>query len=296
VARPSAQVRLFLLTAAGFTLAMILALVHVRTGAVRWHVAGVIALAWLLALSLSWMAIRKWCAALQAESAAPAGSAEAGQLQADLAQRDHMLREIHHRVKNNLQMISSLLSLQANRIRSPRIRRVFAGAQNRVVTMSILHRHLYERTNWSQVDFHAFLDDLVRYLSRERVSSGEPAVRFRIDAPVVAVGPDVAIPVGLIVTEAVTNALAHAFGGIANPEIAIRAHDGDGVFELSIEDNGAGIDTDSAQAEDQAGLGFTLLRGLSAQLGGTLSLSRRAEGGTRMLLTFPNGQERAADG
>ena len=83
-----------------------------------------------------------------------------------------MLREIHHRVKNNLQMISSLLNLQAGEIRSPRIRRFFGDAQNRVLTLSILHRHLYERTSWSLVDFQRFISDLVRQISvgRRRTS------------------------------------------------------------------------------------------------------------------------------
>ena len=92
----------------------------------------------------------------------PAASAE---LKAGLEQRDHMLREIHHRVKNNLQMISSLLNLQAGEIRSPRIRRFFGDAQNRVLTLSILHRHLYERSSWSLVDFQQFISDLVRQIS-----------------------------------------------------------------------------------------------------------------------------------
>ena len=79
-----------------------------------------------------------------------------------------MLREIHHRVKNNLQMISSLLNLQAGEIRSPRIRRFFGDAQNRVLTLSILHRHLYERSSWSLVDFQQFISDLVRQISVAR--------------------------------------------------------------------------------------------------------------------------------
>ena len=87
---------------------------------------------------------------------------------AGLEQRDHMLREIHHRVKNNLQMISSLLNLQAGEIRSPRIRRFFGDAQNRVLTLSILHRHLYERSSWSLVDFQQFISDLVRQISVAR--------------------------------------------------------------------------------------------------------------------------------
>jgi two-component sensor histidine kinase len=87
-----------------------------------------------------------------------------------------MLREIHHRVKNNLQMISSLLNLQAGEIRSPRIRRFFGDAQNRVLTLSILHRHLYERSSWALVDFQQFISDLVR---RSRSAAAIPSGRSR---------------------------------------------------------------------------------------------------------------------
>ncbi len=95
-------------------------------------------------------------------------------LRASLEQRDHMLREIHHRVKNNLQMISSLLNLQAGEIRSPRIRRFFGDAQNRVLTLSILHRHLYERSSWALVDFQQFISDLVRQISVGRRGPDRP--------------------------------------------------------------------------------------------------------------------------
>jgi two-component sensor histidine kinase len=201
-----------------------------------------------------------------------------------------MLREIHHRVMNNLQMISSLLRLQASRIRSLRMRRVFAAAQNRVQTMAALHHHLYERTNWAQVDFEAFLNDLVRQLSLERGPDGTPAVRFDVSAPVLAVGPDVAVPVGLVVTEAVTNAVTHAFAGIPDPRVTIRASHVDDSFVMSIDDNGTGIAPDNAQTAAREGLGFTLLRGLAMQLGGNISVSPHAGGGTRVLLTCPGSQ------
>ena len=116
------------------------------------------------------------------------------ELKAGLEQRDHMLREIHHRVKNNLQMISSLLNLQAGEIRSPRIRRFFGDAQNRVLTLSILHRHLYERSSWSLVDFQQFISDLVRQISVARPGIERPTPRYQIRAPIMAVGPDAAIP------------------------------------------------------------------------------------------------------
>jgi two-component sensor histidine kinase len=299
--------RVFLLVAVALTPALVVALLYTAGVAepAAWYAAPIV-VAYLVALAVFWRVIHAWCDNLPANAAAATvqgghGQADASppevaadlassreqQLQANLAQREHMLRELHHRVKNNLQMISSLLSLQAERIRSPRIRRVFADAQNRVLTLSVLHRHLYERSNWAQVDFQAFLNDLVRHLSVDHDGTGRPVVRFDIGAPVVPVGPDVAIPIGLIVTEAVSNAFRHAFAATPNPQIVIRARNTDGEFELSIEDNGVGITPAAAMLDDDGGLGFTLLRGLAAQLGGEATVSRRAEGGTQVLVRFP---------
>jgi two-component sensor histidine kinase len=210
------------------------------------------------------------------------------ELKAGLEQRDHMLREIHHRVKNNLQMISSLLNLQAGEIRSPRIRRFFGDAQNRVLTLSILHRHLYERSSWSLVDFQQFISDLVRQISVARPGIERPTPRYQIRAPIMAVGPDTAIPVGLIVTEAVGRALNHDFSGVAVPEIRIEAIEKeDGEAELAIEDNG--VETSRAVVGNSArgSFGLTLMSGLAMQLGGEAKISAREGGGTRVVVTFP---------
>lgn len=229
-----------------------------------------------------------------AEMAKAIASREAA-LHAGLEQRDHMLREIHHRVKNNLQMISSLLNLQAGEIRSPRIRRYFADAQNRVLTLSILHRHLYERSSWSLVDFQQFISDLVRQLSVGRPGVRQASPRFHIRAPIMAVGPDTAIPVGLIVTEAVGSALRHDFSAATTPEVRIDAVEREGrSVELIIEDNGrAG---DASIGPDSGGFGMTLIRGLAAQLGGEAKVLVNHEGGTRVIVTFPLPDEEAADG
>ncbi|TAJ87504.1 sensor histidine kinase [Reyranella sp.] len=209
------------------------------------------------------------------------------ELRAGLEQRDHMLREIHHRVKNNLQMISSLLNLQAGEIRSPRIRRFFGDAQNRVLTLSILHRHLYERSSWSLVDFQQFISDLVRQLSVGRRSAERQAPRYHIRAPIMAVGPDTAIPVGLIVTEAVSIALNHDFAGVASPEVRIEAIESDGQVELVIEDNGTGQDTGTLGPDGRGGFGLSLIRGLAMQLGGEAVISTKEGGGSRIAVTFP---------
>ncbi|WP_428663470.1 sensor histidine kinase [Reyranella sp.] len=210
------------------------------------------------------------------------------ELKAGLEQRDHMLREIHHRVKNNLQMISSLLNLQAGEIRSPRIRRFFGDAQNRVLTLSILHRHLYERSSWSLVDFQQFISDLVRQISVARPGIERPTPRYQIRAPIMAVGPDTAIPVGLIVTEAVGRALNHDFSGVAVPEIRIEAVEkADGEAELVIEDNGAETSRAVVGNSARGSFGLTLMSGLAMQLGGEAKISPREGGGTRVVVTFP---------
>jgi len=208
-------------------------------------------------------------------------------LRANVEQRDHMLREIHHRVKNNLQMISSLLNLQAGEIRSPRIRRFFGDAQNRVLTLSILHRHLYERSSWSLVDFQQFISDLVRQISVGRTGGGKQAPRYHIRAPIMAVGPDTAIPIGLIVTEAVSIALTHDFSRTAAPEIRIETSERGEEVELVIEDNGVTRDATQAASDGRGGFGLTLIRGLAMQLGGEVTIEQKPVGGNRVVVVFP---------
>ena len=208
-------------------------------------------------------------------------------LRANVEQRDHMLREIHHRVKNNLQMISSLLNLQASEIRSPRIRRFFGDAQNRVLTLSILHRHLYERSSWSLVDFQQFISDLVRQISVGRRPGGGQAPRYHIRAPIMAVGPDTAIPIGLIVTEAVSLALGHDFSRAVTPEIRIETREHGEEVQLVIEDNGVVRDAEMGIPDARGGFGLTLIRGLAMQLGGEVTIERKADGGSRVVVVFP---------
>ncbi len=231
------------------------------------------------------------------EAMATALASRESELKSGLEQRDHMLREIHHRVKNNLQMISSLLNLQASEIRSPRIRRYFGDAQNRVLTLSILHRHLYERSSWSLVDFQQFISDLVRQISVGRIGVNRQAPRFHIRAPIMAVGPDTAIPIGLIVTEAVGNALNHDFTGVVGPEVRIdAAQRSDHVVELIVEDNGRRTGQEAISPDGRGGFGLTLVRGLAMQLGGEAIISAGANGGVRLVVNFALPEEQEGDG
>lgn len=281
---------------------------------------GMIVLSSLVGLGALWVAAERWCLRplkpIQVAAAAiargnfapprPAGpttpemealahdvfalgaaiGARESALQASLAQREHMLREIHHRVKNNLQMILSLLNLQADKIRSPRILRLFGDARNRVLALSILHQHLYERSDWSSVDFQAYITDLVDHLSAQRSRQDKPTVQCRVEALVMAVGPDTAIPVGLIITEAVSNAFSHAFASARAPEIRITTELSDGSIVVTIDDNGSGVGEEGTAPGRKQGLGVTLMHGLAAQLGGSIDILRGPENGTRVRLQF----------
>jgi two-component sensor histidine kinase len=207
-------------------------------------------------------------------------------LRAGLDQRDHLLRELQHRVKNNLQMIMSLINLQAGEIRSPRIRRLFRDAQHRVLTLSILHVHLYERSNWSLVDFQEFIGDVVRQVTLSRQDIKGPALRYHIRASSLTAGPDIAIPVGLIVTEAVNAILDSSSSDIATPEIDIDMAEKSGIVELTIADN-APSPRNAPKPERLRTFGMTLIRGLAMQLAGELHLSNGDEGGLRFAVIFP---------
>ena len=225
--------------------------------------------------------------------AAAIASREA-ELRDGLEQRDHMLREIHHRVKNNLQMISSLLNLQAGEIRSPRIRRFFGDAQNRVLTLSILHRHLYERSSWALVDFQQFISDLVRQISVGRRSPDRPHAAL----------PDPGADHGGRPRHRHSRRPDRHRGGEqrarpqlqprrARPKSASRRPTRTGRSSSVIEDNGAG-GGGSLGSDARGGFGLTLIRGLAMQLGGEAQISPREGGGTRVVGDLPHAAGRGS--
>jgi PAS domain S-box-containing protein len=205
-------------------------------------------------------------------------------IQAALNEKDVLLGEIHHRVKNNLQIVCSLLDLQSARIKDPAAAEMLRDSQNRVRTMALIHRTLYQSNDFARVDFANFLDSLAPTL----VSSygmGPSRVNLTIDAVEVLLPLNAAIPCGLVVNELISNALKHAFPQGRQGEISIRlAIEGDDTVILSVSDDGAGIPDhiDIAQADS---LGLQLVSHLTDQLGGELSVHRRAP--TRFLLRFP---------
>jgi two-component sensor histidine kinase len=200
-----------------------------------------------------------------------------------IAHRDGLIAEIHHRVKNNLQMVASLLSLQSGRVRSDEAREALNSARRRVLSLSVLHKHLFERDDVENVDVGKFLDDLCVQLRGSHVGSYDARIRIGCECDPLLLPTRDAIAVGLIVTEAVTNATKYAFPGKRAGRIDVRlAVTGDQV-RLSIKDDGVG-DAGEADPALTGGLGRSLMEGLAGQLSGRLEV-RQAEG-TEVVVEF----------
>jgi two-component sensor histidine kinase len=200
-----------------------------------------------------------------------------------IAHRDALIAEIHHRVKNNLQMVASLLSLQAGRVRSDEAREALNSARRRVLSLSVLHKHLFERDDVENVDVGKFLDDLCVQLRGSHVGSYDARIRITCECDPLILPTRDAIALGLIVTEAVTNATKYAFPGKRGGKIYVRLAVADDRVKLSIKDDGVGVQGEGDPALT-GGLGRSLMEGLAGQLSGALVV--RQEQGTEVMIEF----------
>jgi PAS domain S-box-containing protein len=198
-----------------------------------------------------------------------------------LLEKTVMLQEIHHRVKNNLAVIVSLLGLQARGIADESVRARFDESRNRVYTMALIHETLYHSTDLAHIDFKEYLKDLVGRISD---TYKQHDVVFSVDMESLALDVNVGIPCGLIVNELVSNSLKHAFpeGRKGTVKLGININS-EGDHVLFVEDNGVGLPAD-IDFQNTTTLGLELVTGLARQIRGKIELSR--EGGTRFVLTF----------
>jgi PAS domain S-box-containing protein len=202
---------------------------------------------------------------------------------ASLREKEALLREIHHRVKNNMQIISSILRLQGQYIKDPALNEVFKDCQGRIRTMALIHEMLYQSKGLARIDFKAYLQSLVGMLLRSQ-SNKAVTLRHQFDIDSLQLTMDIAIPVGLIANELLTNCLKHAFAGREKGlvRVALKGHN-DGAIELTIADDGRGLPADFAP-EKSASLGLRLVRILTDQIKGKLEW--RGTGGAEFVLTF----------
>jgi len=205
------------------------------------------------------------------------------QLRASLGEKEILLKEIHHRVKNNLQVISGLLDLQAHHISDEKGREIYKESQNRVVTMALIHEELYQSVNLSQVDFADYIRNLCENLM---VSYGADRDRIKLDIRTekTEMVADTAIPCGLIINELITNSLKHAFPGERSGTISLSFKQlKSKEYILKISDDGVGIPKE-VDIYSTTSLGMQLVTVLVGQLGGTLKVKRKE--GTRFTIRF----------
>ena len=204
------------------------------------------------------------------------------QITASLHEKEILLREIHHRVKNNLQIISSLLFLQAQGLKDQSSAQTLRESQNRVRSMSLVHEMLYRSTDLSRIGFGEYVRNLVRYLFGAFGARQE--LGFEVNVEDVSLDINTAIPCGLIINELVSNALKHAFPGERSGTIRIEVRPLDAErFLLTVSDDGLGFPA-NVDPSATASLGLQLVNTLVRQLDGTLELDRAP--GTRFSLTL----------
>ena len=190
------------------------------------------------------------------------------EIDVSLREKDLLLKEVHHRVKNNLQLISSLLNLQRHKISDEGTLVVLSESINRIQSISLIHQKFYQSSNLAKVDFKNYLTDLVESQKRLYGNPDRP-VRTTVMGKNHFLGLDTAVPLGLIITELITNAFKHAFHLEANPELSIRV-DTDDYLTITVKDNGSGLPP-GFSIKNSESLGMEIVEALSEQLYGHVS-------------------------
>lgn len=205
-------------------------------------------------------------------------------LERSLAEKKVLLREVHHRVKNNLQVISSLLNLQADAIDDPSALAALRDTQSRVQAMALIHRKLHRKEDLPRIDMQTYIEGLSDFLLRA-FNGKAKAVDCNVCVPNLHLNADTAIPLGLILNELLSNALEHAFPNGTEGTIRVTMQEyAPNRYELEVTDDGRGFST-SPLTPSSSGLGFQLVKKLTRQLEGALQVDSGPDG-TRYTLRF----------
>ncbi|MBX3163386.1 MAG: PAS domain S-box protein [Bacteroidetes bacterium] len=205
-------------------------------------------------------------------------------IESSLKEKEVLLKEVHHRVKNNLQVISSILNLQSSYVTDENTRAILRESQNRIKTMAYIHESLYQDKSFISVNFSQYLKTLVNNVVQS-YSSSEEKIKVEINAEQIMLSLDNSIPAGLIVNELVTNAIKHAFSGSRTGTVSLNLkHENNRVF-IELKDNGSGF-ADGIDFKNSNTLGLQLVNTLVEQLDGDIEFETRKDKGTRVLITF----------
>ncbi len=214
-------------------------------------------------------------------------------LQASLQEKEVLLREIHHRVKNNLQVIQSLISLQSRRIKDGQALDLYKESQRRIHSMALIHERLYQSTNLSRIEFADYLRSLVVHLFHS-MAPNTGRVALKMDLEPVELNINIAIPCGLIISELVSNALKHAFPGERSGEVTVSLRRGDdSSIRLGVKDDGVGLPAEFDVRLSES-LGMQIVMTLVSQIDGRLQIGR--ERGAAFQVEFRESGERLEAG
>ncbi|MRH98946.1 sensor histidine kinase [Kriegella sp. EG-1] len=199
-------------------------------------------------------------------------------------EKETLLKEIHHRVKNNLQTVSSLLSLQSRNLEDPKMKSLIKSSQNRVISMAMVHEMLYMRDDLSKIEYKSYVKELSEYLIRS-LKGTENNVKLNLNIDDVKLGIDTAIPLGLLINEAITNALKYGIkddtAGEINIELKKESLEN---FVLNIGDDGVGMPEEITYKNTKS-LGLKLINNLTRQLRGTITRDLTKKG-TNYIIRF----------
>ncbi|CAM4417633.1 sensor histidine kinase [Zobellia roscoffensis] len=206
------------------------------------------------------------------------------ELEEKIREKETLIKEVHHRVKNNLQTVSSLLSLQSRSIVDKDVKSLLKSSQNRVITMAIVHEMLYMREDLSKIEYKSYVQELAEYLVRS-IKGTSSNITLNIDIPNVKLNIDTAIPLGLLINETVTNALKYGIVDESKGEILIKLRKTDNnEFILNLGDNGQGFPEDITHKNSKS-LGLKLIHNLSRQLQGSI-IRDLSQKGTHYTIKF----------
>ncbi|PBQ32120.1 hypothetical protein CNR22_10165 [Sphingobacteriaceae bacterium] len=201
-----------------------------------------------------------------------------------LKEKEVLLREVHHRVKNNMQVISSILNLQSSYVSDEYALTLLKESQNRIKTMAYIHESLYQNKSFSSVDFSDYVYTLVNNIVQSYSASSEK-IKLELNIEKVSLSLDSSIPAGLIINELITNAIKHAFPGEKQGIITFNLRCENNFVFLELKDNGVGF-APGIDFENSHSLGLQLVNTLIEQIEGKLKFKSKKDMGTEVLVTF----------
>ncbi len=205
------------------------------------------------------------------------------QIKLSLQEKEVLLSEIHHRVKNNLAVITGLLELQSHKLDNEEAVKALKDSQMRINSMALIHEKLYQNKNLSKIEFDKYTNELITVLKSSHLNADQP-VEIVMECENVELPITTAIPCGLLINEIVTNSIKHAFNGTDGAEVKLSLKEANGDMHLRISDNGRGLPAKFDELETKS-LGIILIRTLATQLGAVLNVD--GDNGTTYQITFP---------